>query len=391
MQALHERGESPDRIMVVEELVRRGHLESIGGLLYLADITAELPDITNLPGYVRIVLEKANLRAIALSAKKAFLAALEGNTEASEIARAAETELQEIRPAHEILARSPMEIVEQYPGGISSFLDPSQRQETLATKYRKLDEMMGGGFRPEELIILAARPSQGKSSLLMNIVANVVLAGTGALVFSLEMSGASLLARMVCAAARVDQHKFRGGYLNQEDRRRLQEALDRLANAPLWICDKSGIGVPEIQRVARKMRKQIGLVGIDYLQLLASKEKSENRNIEVGRITTQTKWLAMELGIPIILLSQLSRANEKRPGDKRPMLSDLLDSGKIEADADTVLFIFREELYKRDREDLKGLADLIVAKQRNGPTGVVPLRFLGQFTRFENRAEDIGE
>jgi replicative DNA helicase len=212
-------------------------------------------------------------------------------------------------------------------------------------------------------------------------------------VFSLEMSSASLLTRLVCAAARVDQHKFRAGFLNQEERRKLQEALFDIMQSPLFLEDTAGVNLMDVHSKLRRLKNEHGLslVVIDYLQLMNGRGRAENRNQEVSAISRGLKLLAKDLNVPFLVLSQLSRASETRPGDHKPQLSDLRDSGSIEQDADLVGFIYREEVYKRDRADLKGLADLIVAKQRNGPIGVVPLRFLGQFTRFENRAEDLAD
>jgi len=210
-------------------------------------------------------------------------------------------------------------------------------------------------------------------------------------VFSLEMSSASLLTRLLCSAARVDQHKFRAGYLNADERRKLQVALADLTESPLFLDDTAGVNLMDIHSKLRRMQAEHGLslVVIDYLQLMSNRGRSENRNQEVSAISRGLKLMAKDLNVPFLVLSQLSRASETRIGDHKPQLSDLRDSGSIEQDADLVAFIFREEVYKRDREDLRGLADLIVAEQRNGPIGNVPLRFLGQFTRFENRAEDL--
>jgi len=210
-------------------------------------------------------------------------------------------------------------------------------------------------------------------------------------VFSLEMSSASLLTRLLCAAARVDQHKFRAGYLNADERRKLQVALAELTESPLYLDDTAGVNLMDVHSKLRRMKAEHGLslVVIDYLQLMSTRGRIENRNQEVSALSRGLKLMAKDLDVPFVVLSQLSRASETRPGDHKPQLSDLRDSGSIEQDADLVAFIYREEIYRKDREDLKGLADLIVAKQRNGPIGTIPLRFLGQFTRFENRAEDL--
>jgi replicative DNA helicase len=198
-------------------------------------------------------------------------------------------------------------------------------------------------------------------------------------VFSLEMSSSSLLTRLLCSAARVDQHKFRAGFLNGEERRKLQVALADLTESPLYLDDTPGVNLMDVHSKLRRMQAERGLslVVVDYLQLMSSRGRSENRNQEVSAMSRGLKLMAKDLDVPFLVLSQLSRASETRPGDHKPILSDLRDSGSIEQDADLVAFIHREEIYKKDDESLKGMADLVIAKQRNGPIGTVPLRFLG--------------
>jgi replicative DNA helicase len=213
-------------------------------------------------------------------------------------------------------------------------------------------------------------------------------------VFSLEMSKESLLTRMLCASSRVDGQKFRAGYLNQEERRRLAAAARDFTTAPLYIDDTAGINLMDIHAKLRRLRAErqaLGLVIIDYLQLMSTRGRVENRVQEVSAISRGLKLMSKDLGVPIMALSQLSRAPETRQGDHRPQLSDLRESGSIEQDADLVAFIFREEVYKPDRADLRGVAELIISKQRNGPTGMVKLVFLHSFTKFENAAADLGE
>jgi replicative DNA helicase len=286
-----------------------------------------------------------------------------------------------------------MAVIEAFPGGVGAFLDPSTRVRGLSTGFAKFDEMTGG-LNGGELVILAARPSMGKTALAMNIAQHVAThpqMRKPVAVFSLEMSSASLMTRLLCSGARVDMHKFRAGYLNQDERRKLQVTLATMTESPLFLDDTAGVNLMDVHAKLRRMKNQHGLslVVIDYLQLMSSRGRSENRNQEVSAISRGLKLLAKELDVPFLVLSQLSRAAETRPGDHTPQLSDLRDSGSIEQDADLVMFIYREEVYKRDREDLKGLADIIIAKQRNGPIGKVPLRFLGAYTRFENRVDDL--
>jgi replicative DNA helicase len=287
---------------------------------------------------------------------------------------------------------NPARILEEFEGGINRFLDPSKRIKGLSTGFLRFDEMTSG-LHKGELFILAARPSMGKTALALNIAQHVAthLEKTVA-VFSLEMSKESLLTRMICAGARVDQQKFRAGYLNQDERMQLSATASQLMRAPLYIDDTAGTNLMDIHAKLRRLKSQQGLelVVIDYLQLMSGGAKRyENRNQEVSALSRGLKLLAKELDVPMLVLSQLSRAPETRQGDHRPQMSDLRESGSIEQDADLVGFIFREEVYKPDREDLKGLAELILAKQRNGPIGRINLAFLKQYTKFENRTEDF--
>jgi replicative DNA helicase len=396
MTDLYARAEKIDRVTVANELLKQGQLESVDGLAYLVSLDDGLPEIANLDSYVRIVKDKATLRKLIFSAKKVIDRCLIGEEEPDQILAAAEEsilKLGEGRAREQLL--SPQSIIEKFPGGVNAFLDPSQRISGLSTGFAKFDEMTGG-LRGGELLILAARPSMGKTALALNIAQHVAThprMRKPVAVFSLEMSSSSLLTRLLCSAARVDQHKFRAGYLNGEERRKLQVALASLTESPLFLDDTPGVHMMDIHAKLRRMKSDHGLslVVIDYLQLMGSQGRPENRNQEVSAISRGLKLMAKDLDVPFLVLSQLSRASETRPGDHKPQLSDLRDSGSIEQDADLVAFIYREELYKPKQEDLKGLADLIVAKQRNGPIGTVPLRFLGQFTRFENRSEDLPE
>src|SRR5579872_2156332 len=396
MKDLYDRGEKIDRVTLANELMKQGQIESVDGFSYLVSLDEGLPALSNLDSYVRIVKDKSTLRKLIFSAQSLIDRCLIGEEEPDEILSSAEESLLKLGEgrAHEQLA-SPKSIVDSFPGGIGAFLDPSQRISGLSTGFKKFDEMTGG-LHGGELFILAARPSMGKTALALNIAQHVATHPSirkPVAVFSLEMSSSSLLTRLLCAAARVDQHKFRAGYLSGDERRKLQVALADLTEAPLFLDDTAGVNLMDVHAKLRRMQSEHGLslVVIDYLQLMSSRGRSENRNQEVSAISRGLKLMAKDLDVPFLVLSQLSRAAETRVGDHNPQLSDLRDSGSIEQDADLVAFIFREEVYKRDREDIKGLADLIIAKQRNGPIGTVPLRFLGQFTRFENRAEDLAE
>jgi len=396
MKDLYDRGEKIDRVTLTNELMKHGQLESVDGMSYLLSLDEGLPEIVNLESYIRIVKDKSTLRRLIFSAQAVIDRCLRAGEEPDEILASAEETLLKLGDsrAREQLS-SPASIVQKFPGGINAFLDPSQRISGLSTGFKRFDEMTGG-LHGGELFILAARPSMGKTALALNIAQHVAThpkIRKPVAVFSLEMSSSSLLTRLLCAAARVDQHKFRAGFLNVDERRKLQFALADLTEAPLYLDDTAGVNLMDIHAKLRRMKSEHGLslVVIDYLQLMSNRGRSENRNQEVSALSRGLKLMAKDLDVPFVVLSQLSRASENRPGDHKPQLSDLRDSGSIEQDADLVAFIYREEVYKKDREDVKGLADLIIAKQRNGPIGNVPLRFLGQYTRFENRAEDLGD
>jgi replicative DNA helicase len=394
MLELYERSEKIEYLTLANELMRHGQLESCDGVAYLSSLTEGLPRFENIDSYSRIVKDKSLLRQLIYTSQVVMGDCLQGADEVDEILARAEDLILRVgdsRIRGGLL--NPRQVVEAFPGGINAFLDPSKRLRGLSTGFTKLDELTTG-LQPADLIIIAARPSMGKTALALNIAQHVaVKLEKPVAVFSLEMSKESLLSRLLCGIARVDSHRFRGGYLNQEERRRLSGALNDLVKSPLYIDDAAGAGLMEMHAKCRRLRHERGLalVVVDYMQLMSGKGKYENRNQEISAISRGLKQLAKELEVPVMALSQLSRAPETRTGDHRPQLSDLRESGSIEQDADLVAFIFREEVYKPDREDLHGRAEILIAKQRNGPTGKVELAFLHKYTRFENRAEDLGE
>lgn len=395
MLDLAETSTAIDITTLADALRKSGHLESIGGLSAIMDLTDGIPDLPNPESWLNILYDKYTLRRIILQGQAIINRALIAEEDAAAVALAMENAARDLQKIHgsERGGRQPGRIVAEFPGGINSFLDPSSRVQGLQTGFTRLDEMTSG-LHGGELIILAARPGMGKSALAMNIAQNLVMRSkpTPVAMFSLEMSASNLLERALCSAALVDAHRFRLGYLNQNERASLHRALSNLMDAPLFIDDTAGATLPDISRKLRHHveRDGVGLGIIDYLGLMAGgKRQAENRNQEVSVISRGLKLLAKDLNIPIIALNQLSRTTETRAGGNGvPQLSDLRDSGSLEQDADMVWFIYREEVYKRDREDLKGLADVIIAKQRNGPIGKVPLRFIGRLTRFENRADE---
>ncbi|HZS50772.1 MAG TPA: replicative DNA helicase [Bryobacterales bacterium] len=395
MSDLHARSEKIDYVTLANELIKNNQLEACDGVAYLSALTEGLPRLENIESYVRIVKDKALLRKLIYTSQHIMGQCLEAGEEVDEILSKAEELVLKVGDSRiRGGLTSPRQIVERFPGGVNTFLDPSKRLRGLSTGFTKLDEMTTG-LQPSELCVIAARPSMGKTALALNIAQHVaVKLGRPAAIFSLEMSAESLLSRMLCALARVDSHRFRGGFLNMEERRRLSGALNQLVRSPLYIDDSASTNLMEMHAKCRRLKSERGdlaLVVIDYLQLMSGKGKFENRNQEISVISRGLKQLAKEIKAPVMALSQLSRAPEVRTGDHRPQLSDLRESGSIEQDADLVGFIFREEVYKPDREDLHGLAELIIAKQRNGPTGKIDLAFLHKYTKFENRAEDLGD
>jgi replicative DNA helicase len=394
MADLNARGERIDRVTLANELMKHGQLEACDGLGYLVSLDHGLPQIYNLDSYIRIVKDKATLRRIIFSSQKLIDRCFLGEDDPDQILAGAEETLLKLGEsrAQQGLA-TPGQIIEEYEGGLNAFLDPSKRIKGISTPFTRLNEMTSG-FHPGELIILAARPAMGKTAFALNIAHHIAVKMRHTVaVFSLEMSKESLLTRLLCASARVDSQKFRAGFLNHEERRQLAVAASELADAPLFIDDTAGINLMDIHAKLRRLQAEhgLGLVVIDYLQLMQGRGRFENRVQEVSSLSRGMKLLSKELNCPFLVLSQLSRAPETRQGDHRPQLSDLRESGSIEQDADVVGFIFREEVYKPDREDLKGLAELIVAKQRNGPTGKVNLVFLHSQTKFENQTSDFDD
>jgi len=394
MGELQERGEKIDRITVANELMKFNELEACDGLSYLVSLDDGLPQIPNLDSYIRIVQNNAVLRRIIFASQHMMNRALAGEESPDEILAGAEEtllKLGEARLKSGLLNAG--QILEDYEGGVSAFLDPSKRIKGTGTGFSKFDEMTGG-LHGGDLVIVAGRPSMGKTALALNIAQHVALRNKQTVaIFSLEMSKESLLTRMLCSAARVDGQKFRAGYLNQEERRKLNQALHELVQAPLYIDDTPGAHLMDMHAKLRRLQtdRKLGLVIVDYLQLMTAGARFENRNQEVSALSRGMKMLAKELNVPVMVLSQLSRAVENRQGDHRPQLSDLRESGSIEQDADVVGFIYRPEIYNRNDDNLRGRAELIVGKQRNGPVGIVKLMFVNEWTKFENPTSDLPE
>jgi len=393
MVDLAESSRPIDMITLVEELDRRKELETIGDVGYVSGLVDGVPDRPSIEHYIKIVRDKALLRGLIHAANAAITRASDQSDPAEEIlndAEAAIFQLSEKRIGRGFMGVQ--DIVKESFGSVDALLQRGQRITGLATHYTDLDEMTSG-FQRADLIIIAARPSMGKTAFAMNIAENASIEDQKVVgMFSLEMSREALLLRLLCSRARVDSHKMRTGSLWRDDMTKVVHAMEQLAHAPIFIDDTPGIALSEMRAKARRLQQSQGkldLLIVDYLQLMSGGgRRYENRTQEVSAISRGLKALAKELSVPVIALSQLSRAPESRGGDHRPQLSDLRESGSIEQDADVVAFIFREEVYKQDDPDLQGKAELIIAKQRNGPTGRVNLAFLKNSTRFESMMGD---
>lgn len=396
MGQLQDRGEKIDRITVANELMKFNELDSCDGLSYIVSLDDGLPQIPNLDSYILILKEKALLRGVIYTAQEMMNRAMLGEESAPEIISSVGAKILSLGGSEGGGGLQGLrESVAHHPGGLEAFLNPSKHQVGISTGFTTFDAMTGG-LKPGELIVIAGRPSMGKSAICFNIAEHVAFkAEKPVAIFTLEMSRDSVYQRMLCSRARVDSQRYRAGYLSQEERRKLNNALHDLMEAPIYVDDSTDLNLMGIHSKVSRLKQEhgdVGLVIVDYLQLMSSPAgRQENRNQEVSALSRGMKLLGKELNVPMMVLSQLSRAVEQRAGDHRPILSDLRESGGIEQDADVVGFVFREEVYHRDREDLRGLAELIVAKQRTGPIGTVNLVYLHAQTKFENRAEDLGD
>ncbi len=387
-----------DIVTLAEELAKHKEVESVGGVAYLASLTEGLPRRPVIEEYIRIVKDKSLLRRLMSICSSAIARAADQSETALEVIGAAETELLEVSQKGISGGFQSLEqIVSNSFGSIDNLYKQGSREVTgLATDFYELDRSTSG-FQRGELIIVAARPSMGKTAFSVNICQNAAVNHNKVVaVFSLEMSKESLLRRMLAAQAWVDQRNLQTGFLSGEDHGKLQRALNDLVESRLFIDDTAGISLAEMRAKARRLKQTVGqldLVMVDYLQLMsatlpsAGGKRYENRTQEVSAISRGLKALAKELDVPVVALSQLSRSSERRGDDKRPLLSDLRESGSIEQDADVVMFIHREAYYNRDEEmseSDKAKSEIIIAKQRNGPTGTIQLNFISRFTRFDN-------
>jgi replicative DNA helicase len=389
-------GHAVDLITVMDALTKRRELDSIGGAAYLSFLTEGIPRNPNIESYVRIVKDKSLLRQLLGIFNEGMVAASDQSEDATVVLSNVEAKLAEVADSAIQRGFSGIpEIVANSFGSIDALYEQGREVTGLATHYIEFDKMTSG-LQNSELIIIAARPSMGKTAWAINIAQNCAVRDHKVVaVFSLEMSKESLLRRMLASEAMVGSRKLQTGFIPREDKGKLIAALDRLMSSKMFVDDTPGITLAEMRAKARRLRQQEGaldLIVIDYLQLMTGPKSggkgAENRTQEVSAISRGLKALAKEMRVPVVALSQLSRGSEQRAGDKKPLLSDLRESGSIEQDADVVAFIHREEYYDRENEDVKGQAEIIIAKQRNGPTGVVKLAYLADYTRFENLAGD---
>ncbi len=385
MQALFEHNHPIDVLTTGAQLQRMQALDSVGGNYYLTELVASVPSAANAEYHARLVLEKALLRRLIGVATEISAEAFEAKEPVDELLDKAEQRIfalseRGLRRGFESInpvLHKTFEQIESYHkrgGGVTG----------VATGFKDLDEITSG-LQPADLIIVAGRPSMGKTAFCLNMARNVAVdSKIGVGIFSLEMANYQLAMRMLCSEARVNSHLVRTGKLPTTQFKRLVTGVGRLAEAPLFIDDTPALSVMEIRAKARRLvaEKNVGLFIVDYLQLVRGPRTAESRQIEISMISQALKALAKELSVPVIALSQLSRAVEQRTGDKRPQLSDLRESGAIEQDADVVMFIYRPEVYTKELND--STAEIIIGKQRNGPTGTVNLMFLKDYVLFAN-------
>ena len=382
---LFDKNNGVDLVTLTEELKRKDLLEKIGGVTYLTNLINSVPTAANIEYYVRIIEEKSILRNLINNATKIISMGYEEKEDAKVLMDRAEHLMFEV--SNRNLGQAFVPIKEILQDSFEKIEDLYHRDEYITgipSGFVEFDDLTTG-FQPSELIVIAGRPGMGKTAFSMNIAQNAAISkNTPVAIFSLEMSKSQLVQRMLCSEARVDAHNLRKGRLAESDWPTLSMAAGRLSSAPIFIDDSAGATSLEIKAKARRLKAQhdLGLIIIDYMQLMQNSFRAENRQQEISEISRSLKSLARELNVPVIAVSQLSRAVEQRI-ERRPRLSDLRESGAIEQDADLVIFIYREEYYKPKTEK-KGTAEIIISKQRNGPTGTIDLAFIKEYAKFEN-------
>jgi replicative DNA helicase len=393
MSAVHESGRPVDLITLAEHLTLQKQLDAVGGPVALAEIADFAATAANVAHHARIVRDKAVKRRLIGVATEVVQAGYEETGSADELLDLAESKIFDVSKSQ---SRSRFQNLHDEMPGVFDYVEGIMNRagalSGLPTGFDDLDQMTGG-LQPGELIIIAARPSMGKSALMLNIGRNAAVDhGKKVAIFSLEMTTRSLIVRMLSSEARIDFSSLRKGFLPMADYRRLQEAADRLSQAQIWIDDSGSASILEIKAKCRRLQAEHGLdlVVVDYLQLAHADGRRDRKDLEIAEISKGLKALAKELSIPVIALSQLNRGPEQRDPDKRrPMMGDLRESGAIEQDADVIAFIYRDVVYNKDTED-KLKAEIIIEKQRNGPTGTVLLNFDGKYALFQNRTERDG-
>jgi replicative DNA helicase len=393
MVTLSERNEAIDFVTLKEELSRGGDLDHVGGPAYIASLVDGVPRATNIEYYARIVKEKATLRNLIYAANKILTSAYEADQEPELILDEAESSIFAVaddRLKAGFVAMRDL-VKENFPK-VELLFEHKRLVTGVPTGFVDLDEMTRG-LQAGDLVIIAARPSMGKTSLVLNIAQHVAVQPDLTVgFFSLEMSKEALFIRLLTSEAQIDSHRLMSGAIGQKDYGRISHAIETLSAMRLFIDDTASIGVLEMRAKSRRLQAEHGLnlIVLDYIQLMSARGRYENRTLELASISRSLKGLAKELNVPIVVLSQLSRAPEAR-ADHRPQLSDLRESGALEQDADVVVLIYRDDAYNRDPNNPDaGIAELILAKQRNGPTGVVKLAFLREQTRFANLAPGAG-
>ncbi|MFC1895255.1 replicative DNA helicase [Thermodesulfobacteriota bacterium] len=392
MLDLFQRDEPADLITLSNMLREQGELEAVGGAAYLAHLVDAVPMAINAPYYARIVRDKAVLRGLIAKATEIANRCYEGGGDADEIVDFAQRSIFDVTEQKVKSAFSSLEsLIEESLIALEKRCENKALVTGVPTGYYALDNLTSG-FQPSDLIILAGRPSMGKTALALNIARNAAVTGNiPVAIFSLEMSKEHVFNRMLCAEARVDASRVRGGFLNKGDFSRIAKAGDSLSQMPIYIDDSAAMTVLEIRAKARrlKMEKKLGMIVVDYIQLMKGRQGMERRELEISEISRSLKALAKEVDVPVVALSQLNRRVEDR-SDKKPQLADLRESGALEQDADVICFIYRDEVYNKDPGNPnRGKAEILVAKQRNGPVGVVHLTFQTEHTRFDNPAREM--
>ena len=389
MVMLNERNHAIDFVTLKEELSRAGEIDEVGGPAYVASLADGVPRATNVEYYARIVKEKATLRNLIFAANKILTNAYEADQESDLILDEAESAIFAVADDRLKAGFVPMrQLVHDSFPKIEQLFEQKRLITGVPTGFVDLDEMTRG-LQAGDLVIVAARPSMGKTSLVLNMAQHVAIQPDHTVgFFSLEMSKESLFLRLLTSEAQIDSHRLMSGAIGQKDYGRISHALETLSAMRLFIDDTANIGVLEMRAKARRLQSEhrLSMLVVDYIQLMTGRGRFENRTLELASISRSLKGLAKELSVPIVVLSQLSRAPESR-SDHRPQLSDLRESGALEQDADVVILIYRDDAYNKDPNSPDaGTAELIVAKQRNGPTGTVRLAFLREQTRFANLA-----